>query len=118
MMASNLTYIVARERRRASSLGSAAAGKVLAFAHNYHLKCGQAEWQFGPQLVAWWPAGAHLRQMLGARYAVIGPGVAVSQRHEIGPPEPGTLEACLSKVPGPGRWIATPRTGGLPAAAI
>ena len=52
MMADNLAYAVTRERGR---------GKVLAFAHNSHLKRGQAQWQLGPHALAWWPAGAHLQ---------------------------------------------------------
>ncbi|MDG6256009.1 MAG: erythromycin esterase family protein [Methanomicrobiaceae archaeon] len=38
MMADNLAYIVSVERGR---------GKVLAFAHNSHLRRGKAEWQLG-----------------------------------------------------------------------
>ena len=53
---------------------------VLAFAHNSHLKCGQAEWQWGPQRIAWWPAGEHVRSTMGKRYAVIGVGVGTSGR--------------------------------------
>ena len=41
MMADNLAYMVSRERGR---------GKVLAFAHNSHLKRGKAQWQLGPDL--------------------------------------------------------------------
>ena len=65
-MADNLAYMVSRERGR---------GKVLAFAHNSHLKRGKAEWQLGAELLTWWPAGAHLNEMLGPRYAVIGTAV-------------------------------------------
>src|SRR5262249_19439307 len=49
LMAENLEYIVERERNR---------GKVLAFAHNSHLKRGMARWQLGPRALTWWPAGA------------------------------------------------------------
>ena len=63
MMADNLEYIVARERGR---------GKVLVFAHNSHLKLGKAQWQLGPELLTWWPAGAHLNEIFGPSYAVIG----------------------------------------------
>ncbi|MFN8536321.1 MAG: erythromycin esterase family protein [Thermomicrobiales bacterium] len=50
IMADNLAYTVARERGR---------GRVLAFAHNQHLQRTQPiEWQLGPQLLTWWPAGA------------------------------------------------------------
>jgi erythromycin esterase-like protein len=112
MMADNLAYIVARERRRTEP------GKVLAFAHNSHLKCGSAEWQLGPQLLKWWPAGAHLREMFGPSYAVIGAGLGVSDDNGIGPPEPATLEARLTAAPGPARFIPTHKGQGLPAAEI
>lgn len=98
MMADNLAYIAAHERRR---------GKVFVFAHNYHLKRGLAQWQFGPNALTWWPAGAHLAEMLGPRYAVIGSAVGVSEANGIGTPEPGTLEAMLTASPGPGRFIPT-----------
>jgi erythromycin esterase-like protein len=109
MMADNLAYIVERERGR---------GKVLAFAHNSHLKRGQAQWQLGAQVLKWWPAGAHLASMLGARYAVIGAGVGVSEENGICPPEAGSLEARLTAAPGPGRFIATHLGQGLPASEV
>lgn len=109
MMADNLAYIVARERGR---------GKVLAFAHNSHLKRGQAEWQLGPNLLQWWPAGAQLKEVLGPRYAVIGSAVGVSDANGIAAPEAGTLEAHLTAVPGPARFIPTCKGQGLPTAAI
>ena len=70
MMADTLAYIAQCERGR---------GKVLVFAHNSHLKSGQAKWQLGPDMLAWWPAGAHIRERLGSRYAVIGTAVAESE---------------------------------------
>ena len=109
MMADNLAYIVSRERGR---------GKVLAFAHNSHLRRGQAEWQLGPDLHRWWPAGAQLDAMLGPRYAVIGSAVGVSEVNGIGQPEAGTLEARLTAAPGPARFIPTYRSQGLPAVEI
>ena len=93
IMADNLAYMVSRERGR---------GKVLAFAHNSHLKRGKAEWQLGTDLLIWWPAGAHLNEMFGQRYAVIGTAVGVSDANGIGQPEAGTLEARLTAVPGAG----------------
>ncbi len=111
MMADNLAYIAERERERGR-------GKVLVFAHNFHLKYGEAEWQFGPQRVAWWPAGAHVGQMLGRRYAVIGMGVAVSESHGIGQPEAGSLEARLAAGPGSGRFVPTHLGAGLPAVEL
>lgn len=109
MMADNLAYMVSRERGR---------GKVLAFAHNSHLKCGKAHWQLGPNALAWWPAGAHLHEMFGPRYAVIGSAVGVSDVNGIGRPEAGTLEARLAALPGPALFIPTHKGQGLPAAEI
>jgi erythromycin esterase len=109
MMADNLAYMVSRERGR---------GRVLAFAHNSHLKRGKAAWQLGTQLLEWWPAGAHLREMLGPRYAVVGSALGVSDDNGIGQPEAGTLEARLTASPGPMRFIPTPGGEGLPSAEI
>jgi erythromycin esterase len=106
MMADNLAYIVARERGR---------GRVLAFAHNSHLKRGNAQWQLGADLLEWWPAGAHLGAMMGGRYAVIGSGVGMSEAHGIRPPESGTLESHLTTAPGPARFIPTSRAQSLEA---
>jgi erythromycin esterase len=109
MMADNLAYMVAREGGR---------GKVLAFAHNSHLKGGKAQWQLGPELLIWWPAGAHLQSMFGSRYAVIGSAVGVSDANGIGQPEAGTLEARLTAVPGPVRFMPTHKGQGLPTSEI
>jgi hypothetical protein len=109
MMADNLVYTLSRERGR---------GKVLAFAHNSHLKRGKAEWQLGTDLLIWWPAGAHLNEMFGQRYAVIGTAVGVSDAIGIGQPEAGTLEARLTAGPGPGRFIPTHLGLGIPTSAI
>lgn len=108
-MADNLAYIVRRERGR---------GKVLAFAHNSHLRRGRAEWQLGADLHTWWPAGAHLGERLGPRYAVVGSAVGVSEENGIGQPEAGTLEALLAAAPGPARFIPTHSGRGLPEAAL
>ncbi len=108
-MADNLAYIVSRERGR---------GKVLAFAHNNHLQRGKTEWQFGTDVFIWWPVGSHLTEMFGPRYAVIGTAVGVSDANGIGQPEAGTLEARLTAVPGPARFIPTHKGQGLPAPAI
>jgi erythromycin esterase-like protein len=109
LMADNLAYMVSRERGR---------GKVLAFAHNSHLQRGQAHWQMGTDVHRWWPAGSQLSEMLGSRYAVIGSAVGVSEANGIGQPEAGTLEARLTAVPGPARFIPTHKGQGLPTAAI
>lgn len=97
-MGENLEYIANRERGR---------GKVLVFAHNHHLKTGQAEMRLGPHEIKWWPAGSQARARLGSRYAVIGTGVGTSAANGIGDPEPGTLEAVLTARPGPGQFIPT-----------
>jgi erythromycin esterase len=109
MMADTLAYIVSREQGR---------GKVLAFAHNSHLRRDRAEWQWGSDLYVWWPAGAHLNEILGSRYAVIGTAVGESPTNGIGQPEAGTLEHRLTAVPGPARFIPTYRGQTLPTAAI
>jgi erythromycin esterase-like protein len=109
LMADNLAYIVARERGR---------GKVLAFAHNSHLQRGKAQMHAGTDVYTWWPAGSHLNELFGPRYAVIGSAVGVSDANGIGRPEAGTLEARLTAVPGPARFIPTHRGQGLPTSAI
>lgn len=113
MMADNLTYALARERGRTAS-----GGRVLAFAHNSHLQRGMAAWQWGPNLLEWWPAGAHVSTMLGQSYSVIGTGVGPSESHGIAPPEPVTLEAHLTAAPGPGRFIPTHQGISLDAALV
>jgi len=107
MMADNVAYIVERSR-----------GKVFLFAHNSHLKRGQAEWQLGPDLLTWWPVGAHLSAMFGARYVVNGSALGVSAENEIGQPEAGTLEAMLTATQGPGRFFPTAGHSEAETAAI
>jgi erythromycin esterase-like protein len=109
LMAENLEHIHQRERGR---------GKVLAFAHNSHLKRGMASWQLGPHALTWWPAGAQLNCAMGKRFAVIGHAAGISPANGIGQPEPRTLEAQLMASPGPARLIATHRGEGLPSAEI
>src|SRR5215469_14831396 len=109
LMADNLAYMVFHERGR---------GKVLVFAHNSHLRRGKAEWQPGGEVYTWWTAGAHLHEMLGPDYAVIGSAVGESPANGIGQPESGTLESRLTAVPGPVRFLPTYRGQGLPASAI
>jgi erythromycin esterase-like protein len=106
LQADNLAYAVARERRR---------GKVLAFAHNSHLKRGKAEWPLGAEIVTWWPAGSQLNEMFGERYAVIGTGIGVSDENGIREPEAGTLEARITSTQGPMRFIPTHSGKGMPA---
>lgn len=109
MMADNLVSILSRERGR---------GKVLAFAHNSHLKRGRAEWQIGNDLHLWWPAGAQLDTILGPRYAVVGSAVGVSAENGISQPAPGTLEAHLIAAPGSARFIPTHQGGHLPTVTL
>jgi len=109
MMADNLEYIVSCEHGR---------GKVLVFAHNSHLKRGKAEWQLGNDLLTWWPAGSHLNEIFGPRYAVIGSAVGISYANSIVQPEAGTLEERLTAVPGPMRLIPTHKGQGLPSSEI
>jgi erythromycin esterase-like protein len=106
MMAENLAYILECERSRPSTR-SGQGGRVLAFAHNMHLQCGKAHWQWGPNLMKWWPAGAHVRQMLGPRYAVIGVSVGESDEIGLARVEAGTLEGKLSGGPGTVRLAPT-----------
>lgn len=109
MMAENLAYIVSCEQSR---------GNVLIFAHNSHLKRGKVQWQWGNEAVIWWPVGSHLHTMFGSRYAVIGSAVGESPANGIGQPEIGTLEARLTSVPGPVRFIPTHQGQGLPVEEI
>ncbi len=113
IMADNLACIVTREQTNARG-----NGKVFAFAHNSHLKRGQARWQLGTQALAWWAAGAHLKQILGTRYAVIGSAVRASDANGIDPPEPGSLEAQIITSRGAAVFISTHQTEELPASEI
>jgi erythromycin esterase len=104
-MADNLAYILGREIAR---------GRVLAFAHNSHLQRGMASLPWA----RWWPAGSHLHEMLGSRYAVIGSALVISDENVIVIPEQGTLESMLTASPGPGRFVPTHRGEGLDASEI
>ena len=109
LMADNLAYMVSRERGR---------GKVLAFAHNSHLRRGKAYWQLGAEVYTWWPVGSHLGEMFGPHYAVIGSAVGASLANGIDQPESGTLENRLTAGPGPAWFIPTNLGQGLPTSAI
>ena len=94
---------------------------MLAFAHNSHLKRGKAEWQLGPNALAWWPAGSHLTHVLGSRYAVIGVSVGFCEARGLGQPEPESLEGIVTGLTGPpgtGRFVPTHLGESLPASAI
>ena len=56
--------------------------------------------------------------MFRQRYAVIGSAVGVSDVNGISQPEAGTLEARLTSVPGPVRFIPTHKGQGLSISAI
>lgn len=109
MAANNLMYIADQQRGR---------GKTLAFAHNSHLKREKSQWQLGPDLLTWWPVGAHLNAVFGSRYAVIGSALGVSDANGLGRPESDTLESRLTATPGPVRFIPTHKGQGLPAQEI
>ncbi len=113
MMGDNLAYMVRRESARAPD-----GGRVFAFAHNSHLQRGLARWQLGPHSLEWYPAGSHVHEIFGSRYAVIGSAIGVSDVNGIGQPEAGTLEARLAAAPGPLCFIPTHTGEGLPAADI
>ena len=108
-MADYLAYIAAHEKPR---------GKTFVFAHNKHLQRGQAHWQFGPTAIRWWPAGAHVAQQFGDRYAVIGTAVGSSADNGIAAPEADTLVACLIKTPGPVRFVPTRDVRDMPLAGM
>lgn len=116
-MGENLVHVVVREQHRARN-ANASGGKVLAYAHNSHLKLGQAKWQLGPHALAWWPAGAHAAETMGSRYAVIGGAVGCSIDNGIASPESGTLEARLTASPGPIRFMPTRRGKDLSSASV
>lgn len=109
MLADNLTYAVARECGR---------GKILAFAHTRHVQRSKIAWQLGPHSTSWWLAGAHLAAIFGPRYRVIGTGLGVSAENGIGQPEPGTLEAMLTRDPATACFIPTSQGAGLPTTEI
>ena len=109
MMAENLAYIVSHEQGR---------GKVLAFAHNSHLRRSKMQWQWENETVIWWPVGSHLHELFGRRYAVIGSAIGSSPANGIGQPEAGTLEARFTAAPGPLRFLPTHQGQGLPAEEI
>ena len=81
MAAAHLVYIAEREGR----------GKVMVHLHNDHLRRSRAKLPW----YEFWPTGAHLEQIFGARFAVIGGALGTSEANFIGTPEAGSLEARL-----------------------
>jgi erythromycin esterase-like protein len=110
IMADNLEHFVAQERGR---------GKVLAFAASGHLKRSTVQWTLPPgeEVKEWWPAGSHVTQRFGSRYAVIGQALGVSEENAIGVPEEGSLEARLTREGG-AMFIPTHRGEGLQAGEV
>lgn len=86
MMAENLLYAMEQEN----------GGRVLAFAHNGHLKRGKMEWQWGPDKIIWWPAGSQLAAAIGDDYSVIGAALGSSEDNGVPPPGVGSIEGHLT----------------------
>lgn len=82
MAGEHLAYVAEREQPR---------GKVLVFLHSIHLRRTQSTLPW----YTFWPTGAHLDQMFGSRFAVIGGAIGTSEPNFVGPPEAGSLEARL-----------------------
>jgi erythromycin esterase-like protein len=110
IMADNLQHFLACEEGR---------GKVFVFAASGHLKRATVQWHLPPgdDIKEWWPAGSHMTQALGPRYAAIGMALGVSETNGIAAPEPGTLEAALA-VAGGSMFLPTHRGKGLPAPEV
>ena len=110
IMADNLRHFVALERSR---------GKVFVFSASGHLKRGTMKWYLPPgdDVKEWWPAGAHLTQALGDRYAVIGMALGSSEANGVAAPEPGTIEAGLAAA-GRSFFAPTHRGSGAPPPEI
>jgi erythromycin esterase-like protein len=87
MAGKHLVYISERETAR----GEAMRGRVLVHLHNAHLRRTRTTLPWYEFL----PTGAHLDQLFGARFAVIGGAVGMSEENFIGAPEAGSLEARL-----------------------
>jgi erythromycin esterase len=81
MAGEHMVYIAEREGR----------GKVMLHLHNAHLRRTKTTLSY----YIFWPTGAHLEQLFGTRFAVIGSAVGASEANFIGAPEPGSLEARL-----------------------
>lgn len=82
MAAQHLVYIAEREATR---------GKVAVHLHNAHLRRTRTKLPW----YEFWPTGSHLEQLFGARFALIGGALGISEANLIGAPEAGSLEALL-----------------------
>ena len=80
MAAEYLVYVAEREAPR---------GKVLVYLHSSHLRRTKTTLPW----YEFWPTGAHLDQLFGQRFAVIGGALGASKANSIGEPEEGSLEA-------------------------
>lgn len=81
MAGEHMLYIAGRE----------APGKVMVHLHNAHLRRTRT-------VLPWYeflPTGAHLDELFGERFAVIGGALGTSEANFIGAPEAGSLEARL-----------------------
>ena len=94
LMADNLAYIVGRE------LAGGDGGRCWRSRTTSTCSGDRPSGRSARTLCTWWPAGSHMNEMFGPRYAVIGSAVGVSADNGLGPPEPGTLEARLTAAPG------------------
>jgi erythromycin esterase-like protein len=81
MAGEHMLYIAEREGR----------GKVMVHLHNVHLRRTRTALPWYEFL----PTGAHLDQLFGERFAVIGGAVGASEENFIGAPEAGSIEARL-----------------------
>ncbi len=105
LMADNLLNILAREK-----------GKVLAFAHNSHLQTSYTSLPW----YQWWPAGSHLRLLLGNSFVTIAGALGTSFANGLERPEKETVEAALMELRSPAfllitRPVKTLAASGLPA---
>ena len=110
IMADNLRHFVALERGR---------GKVFVFSASGHLKRGTMQWHLPPgdDVKQWWPAGAHVTQAIGDRYAVIGMALGSSEANGVAAPELGTIEGGLAAAGG-SFFVPTHRGSGAPAPEV
>lgn len=80
MAAEHLVYVAEREE-----------GRVLVYLHSSHLRRTKTKLPW----YEFWPTGAQLDQLFGARFAVIGGALGTSEANFVGEPEAGSLEALL-----------------------
>jgi erythromycin esterase-like protein len=103
MAADHLAYITEREN----------GGKVVVHLHNAHLRRTRTKLPWYEFL----PTGAHLDQMFGSRFAVIGGALGASPENFVEAPEAGSLEARLM-ARGADCFLPTWRARKLPDGAL